>query len=204
MKKSSLKFNEDGTAVQIIFKEGSESTAFYSKKEALNAVTETECANDKKLTQEESQAMRDEILAAENLPWGAGRIMVGIIGIGRGPSILDMLFGRNPLEELLELVSVERDFGDIEALKDNPVTAPTFRKCSCGGKHGRIYTTKVMTDVLGTKENLTKVLANLVEKKHITEEEALVVAKEIEDSDLPVNKEELEANKKKQKASTTA
>lgn len=163
MKKSSLKFTEGGKAVQIVFPDGSESTAFYSQEEAFEAIDD--CTQKGKVSAEDAITMKQELLEAKNLQAMTERkIEVVVLG---GKGILGLLL----MAGLLDALTTDSATKDAE-----PVTRPTFRMCDCGVKesHGRIYTKEGHTSPLFSREHALSVTEELTGKAFTAEEAALV------------------------------
>lgn len=191
--KKSLNFSKGGQAVQILFGNGEESTAFSSKEEVITALTDYKTQG--KISKTEFSTMRDEILNAENLPWGkeTRRISISFLEIGISP--FDMI-----MRNFFDSRNASTSFNNYSS-NDTPAVTPEYRECPCGSvnEHGRIYTPAGHTDPFFTKETGKKVSAFLVKEGKLTEAEAVIVDAQIEQSTLPVDEETLFAGATKKK-----
>lgn len=169
MKKSSLKFTEEGKAVQIVFPDGSESTAFYSQEEAFEAIDD--CTQKDKVSAEDAITMKQELLEAKSLRATKSERKIEVVVLG-GKGILGLLL----MAGLLDALTTDSATEDAE-----PVTRPTFRMCDCGVKesHGRIYTKEGHTSPLFSREHALSVTEELTGKA-FTAEEATLVKEDIE------------------------
>ncbi len=170
--KNSLTFSEDGTSFIINFASGSESLDIYSKEEGIKAISIL--AKDSKITDEDRDAMRDQILEAENLPWVADK--------KTGRLFSDSAFSKIFLE--VALLSSFLSLGDMYAAPDEPVEEAYLKVCSNCKKHGRIYAKKCYTNDLDSKANAMEVLNKLKELDEVSSEEYEKVKKQIEESAL--------------------
>lgn len=168
--KNVLQFSENGTEFHFIFANGGESVSYESKEAGYKAIADL--ANNKKITLKEFGEMRNQILLAENLPWGepVKRPFSGTIGLLLGLSAMSII------SEISE---------SMQALEEDPVEVATFRLCDCGKLHGRIFLKDGGgTSLLENKQQAFSALDAIKKAGHMTDEEFEKVKLEIENSGM--------------------
>lgn len=155
--KNKIEFSKDGTSFSFIFSDNSEVIEINSKEAGFKAILDL--ASKLKITTEEYGEFQKQILQAENLPWGEPirniTIVIGVIS-----------------DSVLPKDTIPKNY--------KPVEIACFKKCKCGGNHGRIYCKKVFTDLLHGKEEALLSLDKLKKGDYLDDNEFIKVKTEIE------------------------
>ena len=181
MTKNYLEFSPSGTEFKI-FIDGEKGSKSYASKEAgFKALTEL-IKNTGKITPDEFNQMRDQILVAEKLPWSEKvTVQVSIMGSPFGISPFGGFFG-GPAG-LFEAISILDQIEDLDSSEVFSEVAQ-FVMCPCGGNHGFINGKVFCSDALESKEDALSFLENLKKDSKVSDEDYLRVKSEIETSKL--------------------
>jgi len=169
---NNLKFSEDGSSFVFVFANGSESMEINSKKEGFAALASL--LEKGRISKEELNKFKDEIVEAENLDWD------DIIHIGIG---ISMIPSASPLDFLKLILS------KIKNEDKKPVEIACFEVCENCGKHGVIFTKKCFSSDLTSKKEALEVLDNMKNKNFLSSAEFEKVHAEILASSLPEKEE---------------
>ena len=163
MKKNSITFSEDGSSFSFNFADGSEKLEIASKEAGIKAIIDL--VKNAKISPREYEEFCEQILQAEELPWGETKKIQIVVG-GFGLSLLN----------LLSQLSSD--------VPDQPVKTAYFKVCECGN-HGKILCKKCMSGDIFCKEHGRFNLQRLKDENEISQEEFDKVKAEIENSSLP-------------------
>ena len=103
---------------------------------------------------------------------GLMEMLDGSLGIGLDP--------RSPFEDLFGFLGLMEIIDNFIDIGSNP-QRPTFVPCSCGKKHGEIYTKTKKTGMISSLKEGEEILQIMFERNIITEEEKQEVSTQIKE-----------------------
>lgn len=162
MEKNVINFSDNGSEFNFVFAGGGESTSYNSKIAGFEALDDL--FKKGKITEDDVKEMRNIILYSPKLPWtNPSKQIIVVVG-----------------GNMIDLFKALNRFKNSISTPDEPVEVATFKKCVCGGNHGRIYCKDGHTVVTASKNESLSELDVLRKENHVNDEEFEKVKAEIE------------------------